>query len=346
MSKNRIVYLWTWPDNFGNVFIDLGSIQSLKEAAPEYTINQVGGLSRVLFEDRRYGQKKNIFRWIPKRLIKSIPYLGKRIAEIDRNRFINSILTIDEQELNKMLKNFLDLSIYFNSKFVVLSGCIMDWYLIRQFGKSLLDLKNKNVKIIINGGGGSSYNEKVISEVRKFLKKIKPYAFISRDEVAFNNYQDLAKYSYNGIDCAFFINDYFTPAKLEMPKYCVFTFDRQPEPEIEVKDRLIVRTHHSHYCDPPKSYFEKQNTLISNLPEDYLNLYANAEAVYSDRVHACVVALSYGTPCKLYHKTPRALLFDRIGASGIEKELTYPDTNRIEREKKKQIKFLSDVLEK
>ena len=345
MSKNRITYLWTWPDNFGNVFIDLGSIQSIKEAAPDNTINQVGGLSRVLF-DRYY--KKGFFWWIPTRTIKSI--LGEKISKNIKNRFtnsfINSKLNISEIEVNKIFKNFLDLSLHFNSDFAVLSGCILDWYLIRQFGKSLLDLKNKNVKIIINGGGGSSYNEKVISEVRKFLKKIKPYAFISRDEVAFNNYQDLAKYSYNGIDCAFFINDYFTPAKLEMPKYCVFTFDRQPEPEIEVKDRLIVRTHHSHYCDPPKSYFEKQNTLISNLPEDYLNLYANAEAVYSDRVHACVVALSYGTPCKLYHKTPRALLFDRIGASGIEKELTYPDTNRIEREKKKQIKFLSDVLEK
>ena len=345
MSKNRITYLWTWPDNFGNVFIDLGSIQSIKEAAPDNTINQVGGLSRVLF-DRYY--KKGFFWWIPTRTIKSI--LGEKISKNIKNRFtnsfINSKLNISEIEVNKIFKNFLDLSLHFNSDFAVLSGCILDWYLIRQFGATLLNLKNKNIKIIINGGGGSSYNEKVINKVRGFLKKINPYAFISRDEVAFRNYQDLAKYSYNGIDCAFFINDYFTPAKLEMPKYCVFTFDRQPEPEIEVKDRLIVRTHHYHYCDPPKSYFEKPNTLISNLPEDYLNLYANAEAVYSDRVHACVVALSYGTPCKLYHKTPRALLFDRIGASGIEKELTYPDTNRIEREKKKQIKFLSDVLEK
>ncbi|RJS80163.1 hypothetical protein CW713_07800 [Methanophagales archaeon] len=345
MSKNRIVYLWTWPQNFGNAFIDLGSIQSLKEAAPDYTINQVGGLSRVLFEDRHYGQKRKIFRWIPARAIKSTPLLGERVAEINKNRFINSMLNISEIEVNKIFKNFLDLSLHFNSDFAVLSGCILDWYLIRQFGATLLNLKNKNIKIIINGGGGSSYNEKVINKVRKFLEKIKPYGFISRDEVAFKNYQDLAEYSYNGIDCGFFVNDYFTPAKLEMPKYCVFTFDRQPEPEIEVKDRLIVRTHHSHYCDPPKSYFEKPNTLISNLPEDYLNLYANAEAVYSDRVHACVVALSYGTPCKLYHKTPRALLFDRVEARGIEKELTYPDTNRIEREKKKQIKFLSDVLE-
>jgi hypothetical protein len=347
MSKNRITYLWTWPANFGNVFIDLGSIQSLKEAAPEYTINQVGGLSRVLFEDRYYGYKKGIFRGIPARTIRSI--LGERISVNIKNRitnrFINSKLNISEIEVNTMFKNYLDLSLYFNSDFAVLSGCILDWYLIRQFGPTLLNLKNKGVKIIINGGGGSSYNEKVISEVRKFLKKIKPYAFISRDEVAFKNYHDLARYSYNGVECAFFLNDYFTPAKLEIPKYCVFTFDRQPEPEIEVKDRLIVRTHHSHYCDPPKNYFEKTNTIISNLPEDYLNLYANAEAVYSDRVHACVVALSYGTPCRLYYKTSRALLFDRVEASGLEKRLTYPDTNKTEKEKKKQIKFLSDVLE-
>ena len=344
MSRNRITYLWTWPHNFGNVFIDLGSIQSLKEAAPECTINQVGGLSRALFEDRYCYYETKIFSRMPTRKIRSI--LGATMSKSIKNKIIDSKLKNDKISY-KMYKNYLDLSLYFNSDFAVLSGCLLDWFVIRRFGSTLLNLKNKGAKIIINGGGGTTYREEVISEVRKFLKKIEPYAFISRDEVAFKNYQDLAKYSYNGIECAFFINDYFTPAKLEMPKYCVFCFDRGPEPEIEVKDRLIVRTHHTHYCDPPKNYLEKTNTIISNLPEDYLNLYANAEAVYSDRVHACVVALSYGTPCKLFHKTSRALLFDRVEARGIEKELTYPNTykNKIEKEKKKQIKFLSDVLE-
>ncbi|NQE44824.1 hypothetical protein C5S31_02215 [ANME-1 cluster archaeon GoMg2] len=258
---------------------------------------------------------------------------------------MNPELNISEIAVHKMFKNYLDLSLFIKSDFAVLSGCILDWYIIRQFGSTLLDLKNKGVKIIINGGGGTYYTEKVISEVRKFLKKIEPYAFISRDEIAFKNYNDLAKYSYKGIECAFFLNDYFTPVNLEMPPYCVFCFDRGPEPEIEVKDRLIARTHHTHYCDPPQSYFERPNTIISDLAEDYLNLYANAEAVYTDRVHACVAALTYGTPCRLFYKTSRALLFDRVRAEGIEKELTYPDTTKIEQEKEKQIKFLSEVLE-
>lgn len=343
MSKNRITYLWTWPANFGNVFIDLGAIQSLNEAAPECTINQVGGLSRSLFEANYYRKRNKFFGWIPTRTIRSV--LGKRISKNIKNKCMIPKLNINGREFNKMFKNYLDLSLYINSDFAVLSGCILDWYIIRDFGSTLLDLKNKGVKIIINGGGGTLYNEKVISGVRNFLKKIEPYAFISRDEMAFKNYHDLAKYSYNGIECAFFLNDYFTPAKLEMPKYSVFTFDRQSEPQIDVEDGLIVRTHHTHYCDPPKSYFEKQNTIISDLADDYLNLYANAEAVYTDRVHACVAALSYGTPCRLFYETTRALLFDRIGASGIEKELTYPDTTKIEKEKKNQIKFLSDVLE-
>ena len=344
MSKNRITYLWTWPDNFGNVFIDLGSIQSLKEAAPEYTIDQVGGLSRLIFEANYSRKRKKIFELVPTRTIRSV--LGKRIFKSIKNKVIIPKLDISEIELNKMFKNYLDLSLYIKSDFVVLSGCILDWCILRQFGSTLLNLKNKNVKIIINGGGGTYYTEKVISAVRKFLKKIEPYAFISRDEIAFENYNDLARYSYNGIECAFFLNDYFTPAKLEMPKYCVFCFDRGPESEIEIKDRLIVRTHHAHYCDPPQKYLDNPNTLISDIPDDYLNLYANAEAVYTDRVHACVAALSFGTPCRLFYKTSRALLFDRVEARGIEKELTYPNTNKIEKEKKKQIKFLSDVLEK
>ena len=345
MTKKGITYFWTFPHNFGNYFIDFGSIQSLKEAAPDYTINQVGGLSRILFEERYYyGDKKKILKWFQTNIIKSI--LGEKASNNIKSKICSQNLDIDEIDFNKIYKNFLDIGLYINSDFAVISGCILDKYIIQSFGSTLLNLKEKGIKIIINGGGGSTYDKKMILKIRNLLNKIKPYAFISRDEMAFKNYQDLAQYSHDGIDCGFFVNDYFTPAKLEIPPYNVFTFDSQPDPKIDLNDNnLVVRTSHSPFWDIPKKCFDKPNTVFTNLAEDYLNLYANAEAVYTDRVHACVAALSYGTPCRLYNETPRAQLFEKVGGEEIGKRLIHPDTNKIENEKSRQIKFLSDVLE-
>lgn len=83
--------------------------------------------------------------------------------------------------------------------------------------------------------------------------------------------------------------------------------------------------------------------MVSDSADDYLYLYANADCVYTDRVHACVPTISFGNPCKFYYSTPRTLLFERIGIENT-KSMMYPDTHRIETEKKKQVEFLSDIL--
>ena len=199
--------------------------------------------------------------------------------------------------------------------------------------------------------GGSDYSKGEIDRFRKFFNEIKPYAFISRDEETFKNYEDLAEHSYNGIDCGFFLKDYFKPARLDLPRYIVLNFDNRPEPNLDELDfndyELIIRTHHQSSSELEKihkDYFDRPNTLISDQPDDYLNLYANTEATFSDRVHNCVATFSFGRPCRLYSKTQRALLFDRIGAGAIRTKLTYPDTKKIENEKRKQVKFLSDLI--
>lgn len=43
-----------------------------------------------------------------------------------------------------------------------------------------------------------------------------------------------------------------------------------------------------------------------------MNIYANAEAIFSDRVHTCVGALSQGIPTMFMGNTPRANLFKRV----------------------------------
>jgi len=322
----------TWPTNIGNAFIDLGSMQSLKVAAPNSRIHFVSLFPKWLFGTQRTTKDRLIIRFARR--------LPTWMREIPSRRTKDRIT----KKVSENVKYCFDLMSVIKVDYAVVSGMVLCEEFIRLIGPTFSKLKDKKVKIIINGGGGSIYSDKEVNEFRKFLERIKPYAFISRDEQSFKNYQDLAEHSLNGIDCAFFINDYFTPAKLELPKYVILNFDHHPEPELNIHDRLIIRTHHSCWGGVSKGYLGKNNTLIASIPHDYLELYANTEALYSDRVHACVVTLSFGRPCKLYTKTPRASLLDKVGATTVKDKLTYPNIKKLDKEKEKQLKFLSLIL--
>ena len=322
-----------WSTNIGNAFIDLGSIQSLKVAAPNSRIHFVRELPKWLFGIQSRSTKDRLFIRFARRL-------PKWMREIPSRRTKDRII----RKVSENVKYCFDLMSAIKVDYAVVSGEVLCEEFIRLFGPTFSKLKEDKVKIIINGGGGENYSNEEITEFRKFLERINPYAFISRDEQSFKNYQDLAEHSLNGIDCGFFINDCFTPAKLKLPEYVILNFDHHPEPELNIHDRLIIRTHHSCWGGVSKDYLGKNNTLISNLPHDYLNLYANTEAVYSDRVHACVATLSFGHPCKIYTETPRASLLDKICATTIRDKLTHPNTKKIEKEKEKQLKFLSNIL--
>ena len=325
----------------GDLFIDLGAIQSLKMAAPQSNVHDISGSPRWLFEERYYGLRKKIME-------KMIPAsaIGKLI--IGRERWDRQVSKVVDWALktDKSLRNLFDLGLYMKADYAVISGCVLNDYTVRRYGPTLLNLKGQNIKIIFNGAGGSSYSRSEVNTIRKFLSKIEPHAFITRDEQAFKEYQDLARYPYNGVDCGFFINDFFQPSELQLPKYAVLTFDRQPEPDMRLNYDLVIRTHHTNLLGGiPKEFFDKPNTLISDSPKDYLYIYANADVIHSDMLHACVPTLSFGRPCKLYHETPRSLLFDRVGLEEIKKsKIVYPDTSRIEKEKGKQIAFLSEIL--
>ncbi|MFX0097674.1 MAG: polysaccharide pyruvyl transferase family protein [Candidatus Hodarchaeota archaeon] len=327
-----------WPTNIGNAFIDLGSLQSLRMAAPAGTVHLVSELPSWLF--RRIDiQSRSMKHRI---LLKGIEFLNSLLA---RARIQNRT-TMDRKQLSgrEYVENCFDLINAMKLDYAVVSGMVFCEEFIKLFGSIFGKLKKNKVKIIINGGGGLYYSDEEIYRFRKFLERIDPYAIISRDEQTFRSYKDLAEYSFNGIDCAFFINNWFTPARLVLPRYVILNFDYHPEPELDIHDKLVIRTHHCCWSNIPKSHFSKHNTLISNLPLDYLNLYANTDATYSDRVHACVATLAFGHPYKFYGKTPRAFLLDKVGATTITHKLTYPNTKKIEKEKEKQLKFLSNIL--
>jgi len=311
-----------WITNIGNAFLDFGSIGSVRQACSDAEIHSTSVLNR----------------WISFKIHRGI--YGKLFKKLSHSDNVFNL-----QEFSKI-------------DFIVQSGAFLgqDWFDIH--GRILFKLKDKGVKLIVNGGGMTdiAYSEKEIESTREYLKKIKPYIFISRDTKTFDSFSDLAEYSYNGIDCAFFLRDCHKPIDMDIPPYVVLNFDKEPEPPLQKLEidsgKLIIRTHHSFWHNFPiteyprmkRYYYELDNTMISELPYDYLNLYANSSSTYSDRVHACVATFSYGNPARLFSKSPRSHLFDRIGASEITKYILKPDTKKIEKEKQKQIAFLSEIF--
>ena len=316
-----------WPTNIGNAFIDIGI---------QYLVKKVMPNSEIYFAS-------NATNWI-------YHTYSKRV-------------------------DFLNLGGIIESDFVVFGGSMLDPQWFKYHSELFRELAKKGSKIIMCGVGGSTYSAKEINEVRKYLEKLNIFAFISRDRKAFQNYHDLALYSYDGIDCAFFLSDAFTPAPLDLPEYVVFAFDKMAEPKIEHENRAI-KIHHAPWSFSSAQIFSKhglkmflwstishqthivkRNDMLSDLPDDYLNLYANCKATYTDRVHACVAALAFGKlarlyeppeitlfSTKLYGRSERLLLLDRVGLSAIRDNLVSLDKKNLEQEKKREMEFLSAIF--
>lgn len=322
---NILYYGACWPTNIGNAFIDYGSIYTIKTAVPDAKVYFASELPRWFFKVNRENMDKSI----------------------------------DLAELMKI-------------DFVVISGMALCDEFIETEGPILKRLSKRGVKIVLNGCGGTTYRKTEFSNFRKFLDSIKLSGFISRDEISYNNYRDCSPKSYNGIDCAFFLSEAFNPAHLTIEDYVVYNFDSMEEPKIEEHNKKIIMAHHSYFqlfptiatnketiltigtrfpfikiikYNASRRYFKHKGTLISDIPDDYLNLYANAYATYSDRVHACIATLSFGNFARLYSTTQRASVFERVGAGEIKEKLVKLDQDKINIDKEKQISFLREIFE-
>lgn len=337
--KLKINFLGTYtPTNIGNFFIDLGSQHIFKQIDENIDMKYLSGFPRLLFE--KSTNQSKLIKWSEKLYNLTL----NKILKKSWNKEIKDYVRVRTENItmkNIHYENFFDLSKYIKTDYIVFSGCILTKSELSRFGKTLMELKNNGIKIIFNGVGGAYYSDSEISLVSKFLENLEPYALITRDEIAYRNYGEYSKFSYSGIDCAFFISDFYKPSKINLD-YVVYNFDKNPEPFIE-QEKTIIRLHHSYFPEISKNFLEKPNTLISDNPYEYLDIYSNAKMVYSDRVHACVPSISFSVPCQFYYETPRALLFERVGINLDDKPLN-PDKQKIKIEKEKHIKFLSDII--
>jgi hypothetical protein len=121
--------------------------------------------------------------------------------------------------------------------------------------------------------------------------------------------------------------------------YLGHLLDRRSLPS-EINGRLIVRPEHR--VNPHMTYkiYQHPNAVCSDEPWTYFTIYANAALTLADRVHACVATLAYGNPAMLFTPSPRAALFERVGAGNIKKHPVALDMDWLEAQRQEQVAWL------
>lgn len=303
------MYIGSWPQNIGNAFFDFGSMALVKLACPDAILYPVGGAVHWMFNHSER--------------------LNSNPLSSDFPRNLNSI------EIGQICE--VDLLIF--------AGMSMCSEFVENNGRTFVDASKRGVAVLGLGAGANLYTEKDTRPFSAFFNELKRAAVLTRDTATYEIFKKTIDHIEDGIDCAFFLPNYYTPPKINLPKYDVVNFDGGPIPQgIDHGDRDIIYTHHDLWGPLPSQYIEKPKTLVSDVPEDYLTLYSQVSETHSDRVHACVASLAYGNKARLYSKTPRSGLFEKVGIQDICDKVCSVDMATLDKLKERQIHVVRNLI--
>lgn len=306
---DRILYLNNcWFTNVGEAFIDIGAMKLLK----------------LLFPEAIIANFSNMTEYYTNRVIKSkAPFLIK---------------TLLPYWIKKGNIEFYDMWETLSADYVVMAGM----FATKEFchsreRRAIENLIEKGAKLILLGIGGIEYTESEKIEFEEFLKLTKPLILTTRDMNTYELYKDSSGLVYPAIDCALWVNDVYDPRNFKTDKYNIAAFNRIDEPKslpgLDINTK-IVRPYHFQVDYNKKNL--KTHTFISDTPYDYLTLYANADKVYTDLVHATLISLLYGTPVKYYFFDNRCKAFEAIkGLYKDEQGFLYVAADSLKKQKEK-----------
>ncbi len=268
-----------------------------------------------------------------------------------------------------------DLTNTYEADYVVILGPTLSVDYLSRWEDTFSKLSAKGTRFVFMSTGASRYDDKEYEGVSAILKRFKFYALLSRDEKTYELYKDCFEHSYNGICCALYCADYAPKRPLDLEPYVIFNFDncrepvpvpaaggieicnntydlkkaarlsKAPLPERLASGETIIRTIHTVMPGVVRRNLKGSNYYISDVPYDYLTLYAHASAVLTNRVHAAVASVSYGTPVHLTNATPRGNILKRIGAQAAYKEMYRSDAGYLESEKRKYEDAIREIFQ-
>lgn len=119
--------------------------------------------------------------------------------------------------------------------------------------------------------------------------------------------------------------------------------DRRRLPE-RIGNVGVIRPEHRFFPHMTHKIYRQPNATAADEPWTYIHIYANADLTLSDRVHACVATLAFGSPAMLFTPSPRAAVFERVGLGDIRDRLVTLDLDFLEEEQEKQIAWLKQYV--
>jgi len=108
-------------------------------------------------------------------------------------------------------------------------------------------------------------------------------------------------------------------------------------------DLLVIRTDHQINPVMMGRIFRGPNSFAGDIPQCYINLYAQTELTLSDRIHAVAVTLAYGKPAMLFSRSNRVRILQKVGASDVKTRPIVLDLELLEKEKNAELDFLRAV---
>lgn len=290
------------------------------------------------------------------------------IVESSAFSYFLSDLAVQNGADKSLRRNTVGIGEFVDADLAVLPGCILHPEPLKQHLELFKYLSEISVPLLLLGAGGNDYEPDTVATVQQLLDEGDVNGIIARDESAYDAYKNSVRYAEKGIDCAFFLDDWYLPPTANR-NFVTATFDKIEEPIIETNNE-IIRPHHapfdllrdgyegagivgqilhfgrrfssSNKLETVYDELERDNLFVSDDVRDYLFFYANATEVHADRIHACLPGLVYGNDVKFYYDTPRDSLFDGLVESDSRGFETLK-RNLVDSRKEEQIEMVRDA---
>lgn len=282
-------------NNIGNGFIDLGAEAALMKALPLnaelFKVSSNANFAATM--GQMFMLKENpIINWL-------WVHTMQRAAKKLHDRSYKTVKTQNIFSMASMVK----------CDYFIIPGCVLTVPFFTIYGDLIKRKAEQGSKIIFLGASGNFYTEYEVKFVSEYLRKLRPYAIMTRDILAYKYYANFTKNSYNGIDNVFFVNLLNLPQiDTDLTPYVVLNIEEPKHYRIKeelkniFKEKNIVYSYHKPFPYTKVSKLVKNGVIVSDNPMDYLLLYRNASEVYSDRVHACIPTLAFGNKARLFSK--------------------------------------------
>lgn len=264
--------------NIGEAFIDIGACKLL---------NNIPGINIIANSSMTEWYLRDFQRRL------TTGNLYHKICGISKSKKVN-------------LSNCFKLQDFYKPDYFILAGMFASEQMEKSETLNILkSFRERGTQIIFLGLGGEHYNNSEKEYFGRFLENLSPTLVTTRDHKTYETYKDVVE-CYDGIDCALWTREVYNPVDFPCVEYSCVTFNRREEPSLaELKldnSAQIIRPIHSLYGTEPRScHLQKDRVFLSDSPVDYLTLYANAKAVYTDMVHATLISLMYETPVKYFY---------------------------------------------